>query len=467
MIKLMKSRNNMHYNLDQINNIPDDQIQFVINDQLFLETLLMELRGKSISFSSYKKKAADKKEKELISNIECLESNLTDTNLNEIDNLKEELYRIRKNKMEGVLVRARAKIIEDDEKPTNFFCNLEKYNYTSKVVSKLETNDGKIITDQFDILNETKRFYEDLYASKDSQLKDIDLFKLFRNTDIKRLNKDESDSLEGPITYREASLILKAMSNNRSPGSDGFTAEFFKMFWKKMGHFVVRSINYGFSKGELSITQREGIITCIPKDNKPHHFVKNFRPISLLNCSYKIASGVIAARIKSTLHKLIHSDQTGFIAGRYIGENTRLIYDIMQFTEENNIPGLLLSVDFEKAFDSVSWPFIYKVMEFFGFGNSIISWIKTFNNNVKLSVNQCGNLSSFFNIGRGCRQGDPVSTFLFTLCAEILGIMIRNNINISGIIINDKEHKLSQYADDTLFLLDGTSKSLNATLDVL
>ena len=64
------------------------------------------------------------------------------------------------------------------------------------------------------------------------------------------------------------------MSNNRSPGSDGLSAEFFKMFWKKMGHFVVRSINYGFSKGELSITQREGIITCIPKENKPRHFVK-------------------------------------------------------------------------------------------------------------------------------------------------------------------------------------------------
>ena len=195
-----------------------------------------------------------------------------------------------------------------------------------------------------------------------------------------------------------------------------------------MGHFVVRSINYGFSKGELSITQRKRIITCIPKDNKPRHFVKIFRPISLLNCVYKIASGVIAARIKSILHKLIHSDQTGFNAGRYIGENTRLIYDIMQYTEENNIPGLLLSVDFEKAFDSVSWPFIYKVMEFFGFGNSIISWIKTFNNNLKLSLNQCGNLSSFFNIDRGCCQGDPVSTFLFTLCAEILDIMFRNNI---------------------------------------
>ena len=140
-----------------------------------------------------------------------------------------------------------------------------------------------------------------------------------------------------------------------------------------MGYFVVRSINYGFSKGELSITQREGIITCIPKENKPRHFVKNYRPISLLSCIYKIASGVIANRIEGTLHKLIHIDQTGLIAGGYIEENIRLTYDIMQYTEENNIPGLLLSVDVKKAFDSVSRSFIYKVMEFFGFWNSIIS----------------------------------------------------------------------------------------------
>ena len=103
------------------------------------------------------------------------------------------------------------------------------------------------------------------------------------------------------------------MSNNRSPGSDGFSAEFFKVFWKKIGHFIVRSINDGFNKGLLSVTQREGVITCIPKDSKPQ--IKNYRPISLLNCIYKIASGVIALRIKNTLNKLIHADQTGFISG--------------------------------------------------------------------------------------------------------------------------------------------------------
>ena len=157
---------------------------------------------------------------------------MSTANLDEIETLKEELQNIRKNKMQGVLVRSRAKIIEEDKKPTTFFCNLEKYNYTSKIVPKIETDDGNIITDQHEILNETKKFYENLYASKDSQLIDIDLHELFKNNDIRKLNKYESDSIEGPITYHEAALILKAMSNNRSPGSDGFSAEFFKMFWK-------------------------------------------------------------------------------------------------------------------------------------------------------------------------------------------------------------------------------------------
>ena len=94
----------------------------------------MELRGKSISFSSYKKKTLDKKEKELISSIEYLEGNLASAHLDEIEILKEDLHNITKNKMQVFLVRARAKIIEDDEKPTNFFCNLEKHNYTTLFV---------------------------------------------------------------------------------------------------------------------------------------------------------------------------------------------------------------------------------------------------------------------------------------------------------------------------------------------
>ena len=110
---------------------------------------------------------------------------------------------------------------------------------------------------------------------------------------------------------------------------------------------------------------------------------------------------------------------------------------------------------------------VHKVLELFGFGDSLISWIKVLNKNAKLAVNQGGNLSPFFYIGRGCRQGDPVSTSIFVLCAEILALLIRSNKNIKGIFINNKEYKLSQYADDTSVILDGSENSLRETLNVL
>ena len=137
-----------------------------------------------------------------------------------------------------------------------------------------------------------------------------------------------------------------------------------------IGIFLLRSLNYGFDNNELSTTQKEGIITCIPKSNKDRKYLKNWRPISLLNCSYKLASACLANRLKTVLSDLISKDQTGFMAGRYIGENIRIIYDLLYFTEEENKPGLLLLIDFEKAFDSVSWTFINNVLDFFNFGVS-------------------------------------------------------------------------------------------------
>ena len=126
-----------------------------------------------------------------------------------------------------------------------------------------------------------------------------------------------------------------------------------------------------------------GIITCIPKAGKPKQFLKNWRPISLLNVVYKLASGCIAERIKGFLDKIIHCDQTGFIKGRFIGENIRLVYDIMHYTEIIQVPGLLMLIDSEKAFDTVSCNFIQDALHFFNFNDSINSWIYTFYNDIK------------------------------------------------------------------------------------
>ena len=124
--------------------------------------------------------------------------------------------------------------------------------------------------------------------------------------------------------------------------------------------FVLRSLNYAHRTGNLSVTQKQGIITCLLKPNKTRHFLKNWRPICLLNVVYKLVSYVIVNRIKTVLDSLIHEDQKGFISGRFIGENIKLIYDILFETKNQNLPGLILSVDFEKAFDTVSWKFLLK-----------------------------------------------------------------------------------------------------------
>ena len=180
------------------------------------------------------------------------------------------------------------------------------------------------------------------------------------NENTPKLTNEKANSIEGQMTIPEATLTLSKMKNNKSPGSSGFSVEFFKFFWNDLKFFWLNSINYGFLKGELSVTQKEGVIVCLPKGDKCKKLLKNWRPISLLNVSYKIASGVIASRIKNVLPSIINVNQSGFMANRSTADCLRLIYDILYTSLKFKKPGILLLIDFEKAFDSVAWSFIKK-----------------------------------------------------------------------------------------------------------
>ena len=152
---------------------------------------------------------------------------------------------------------------------------------------------------------------------------------------------------------------------------------------------------------------------------------------------------------------------------RFIGENIRLIDGIIQYATEKNIPGLLLFIDFEKAFDSLEWSFIHDTLRSYGFGVSLINWVYTLYSHTESCILNNGWASNFFEIQRGVRQGCPLSPYLFILSAEMLASAIRKNINIKGIYVNGMEIKSSQYADDTTLILDGSHESLLSSLAML
>jgi exonuclease III len=455
------------YNRDNLSHIPDEDIQFIIPDDLFLDTLLMIIRGETVKFSSRKKRETENLENKLIKEIEILEKKYETSNKDKLEQVKLELENIRACKMEGIITRSRLDYLKHREKPTKSFLSLEHKNYMDKTIRQLEDNKGNKINKQQEILKYVQNFYSDLYKSQDDNIEDDKIDSLIRNLTVRKLSNENSMKLDGKLKIEELSLALNNMKNNKTPGSDGFPCEFFKMFWQKIKFFVLRSLNNAYEKGSLSLTLRQVIMTLLPKGEKDKNLLKNWRPVSLLNTIYKIAATAIANRIKPFLGFIIAPTQTGFIKGRFIGETTRFIYDIMNYVEKTKNTGLLMLIDFEKAFDSISWKFLFKALRLFNVSEGFIKWIKILNKDILASVIQIGYLSEFFKIERGCKQGDPLAPYLFIICAEILAELIKQNKEIKGITIKNIEYKIIQYADDTTLLLDGTKTSLQETLNVL
>ena len=209
------------------------------------------------------------------------------------------------------------------------------------------------------------------------------------------------------------------------------------------------------------------MIKLIPKKDTNPHLIKNWRPITLLNCDYKIATKAITNRIKAVIPQLINNDETGFLKGRFMGENIRLIDSVINYTAQQDIPGLLLFIDFEKAFDSLEWCFVNPTLQYFGFGPSLTNWVRTFYTNIKSCILNNGRSSDFFTLQKGVRQGFPLSPYLFILSVEVLGKSISANSQIKGVAVNNTEIKISQYADDTTLIVNGEQESLSAALNTI
>ena len=159
------------------------------------------------------------------------------------------------------------------------------------------------------------------------------------------------------------------MENDKSPGNDGITKEFYIKFWDVVKEPLCASIQQSFIAGELSTSQKQAIIKLIEKKDRDKRFIKNWRPISLLNVDMKLISKVLASRLKSVISSIVNENQVAYVNNRFISESGRLISDVLEITNSLNIEGLLMTVDTEKAFDSINHSFLMCGLKKFGFGN--------------------------------------------------------------------------------------------------
>ena len=406
-------------------------------------------------------------EKLLIDNPNCIESQ---ANYND---LKQKLELIHLSKAKGAQIRSRIKWIEDGEKNTKYFLKLEKARGKKKIITRLRKETGEVITHQGEILKEQVNFYSSLYSQTTDSDRDIEteVEEFINNENIPKLDDNEKRSCEGATNLNETSAALKHMSNGTAPGLDGLSIEFMKFFWCKIGSLVTESFNEAFDRGELSYSQKKGVVILLHKGSHlPRDRLANWRPITLTNSDYKILAKVLAQRLGGVIQKLVSLDQVGYISGRNVSTVLRTIDDVIDYVNRTGKSGYLLACDYSKAFDSISKTFLKQTFRSFGFGPDFLKWVDVLFQGSNNCINHGGWLSGSFETLCGIRQGCPFSPLSFVLAVELLAIRIRNS-QIKGIKlptpnqIQQESIKIKQLADDmTLFLNDKLDMVIAKTL---
>ena len=460
---------------DKYNSLKEEE---EYSNNVIWDLLKISIREKSMAFSR-KKRLEDSLSNELIDKISCLSSLLSDDPSN--FQLINELCKTTKQKeikdlstSRGALKRSRAKFISEDETNSAYFLGLERYKQEHQVIKCIYNDKGEIIATPNKILPVISHFYEHLMNDADEANININktnvLNDFLNNVSHPSLDETDKELLDAPITVSELEEALKFLNTNSAPGCDGLTPLFYKYFSETLRLPFYNNIIESTETELLSLSQRRSLITLLPKseDKEQLRNISNHRPISLTTTDYKIYSKVLATRLQNVIHKLINDDQVGYIKGRNINDHIRFIDDLINFSKITNKSGLLVSLDYRKAFDTVCKKSIIASLKKFNFGPVFIKYVATIINGSEASIKNAGWISKWFPTTKGVRQGCNLSPLLFILVVELLAIKIRSNPNIKSILqeteIYNNETKFSQYADDlSLYLKD--IDSLKATLN--
>lgn len=484
-ISLPHSRNTRrHWRLNTTTLAYDDFVKFIsqqidfflsinktpdMSDTTVWEALKAFLRGQIISFAADREKISKACQTKLINQIKDLDKQYacrpTPSLFRERLKLKTDFDLLSTQETVHLLQRNRSDFYEHGEKTGKLLASQLRGARAKQSIGGLRLDDGEITSDPNVINSKFRDFYCNLYTS-DSELNRNDMEDFLGGLKIPVISLDYRKRLDEPITQEEIGMAISSMQSGKSPGPDGFPAEFYKKFSTQLSSQLAAVFTESFEKGTLPPTMNQACISLLAKSGKDPLDCASYRPISLLNTDVKILAKVLARRLEDALPLVISPDQTGFVKNRHSFFNIRRLLNIL-YTPSATLPECIVSMDAEKAFDRVEWEYLFTVLEKFGFGPSFINWIKLLYSSPSASVLTNGQYSRPFDLHRGTRQGCPLSPLLFALAIEPLAIAIRDSGDISGVLRGGTEHKVSLYADDLLLYISNPNTSLPAVLALL
>ncbi|GKC51585.1 RNA-directed DNA polymerase, eukaryota [Tanacetum coccineum] len=285
-----------------------------------------------------------------------------------------------------------------------------------------------------------------------------------------RLNSDQISDLEAEVTKDEIKKAVWECGTDKAPGPDGFTFGFFRQFWYLVENDVFDAVSYFFSHNDIPRGCNSSFIALIPKIPDAN-VVKDFRPISLIGSIYKIIAKILTNRLVNVLGGLVNEVQSAFVANRQILDGPFILNELLQWCKTKKKQTLIFKVDFEKAYDSVRWDFLDEVLCKFGFGEKWRKWIQCCLLSSRGSIIINGSPTEEFLFGKGLKQGDPLSPFLFILIMEILHLSFQRVVD-EGLFHGIKVHDMVNishlfYADDAVFVGQWSEHNLSTLTHVL
>lgn len=446
-----------------------DNVSSPVTPAVMWDAAKAVIRGQLISYASAKKKSITKQaeqfKKELIDLEQCHKQSPTEENLRKLYAARTNLNLIQTEHIKKLLFFTKQKYHEYGNKLSKFLAYQLKKERAESTIKCTRNEAGQLKYDTQSIKSSFLDFYTQLYASENPFATDIHRF--LEKISLLSISEDEKEQLSAPFTPEEVLQAIKSMPSGKTPGLDGYSVEFYKAFWVQIEPLFMPMVTDFFENGVLPDTMKTAIISLIHKKDKDAAECASYHPISLLPVDFKILSKLIAHRLEDLLPQIINPDQSGFMKARYASDNIRRLLNIIDHSSLHNRTALLLSLDAEKAFDRVEWSYLFAVLEKFNLGEKCIRWVRTMYSNPQAQICINGTLTEKFDLFRGCRQGCPLSPFLFNLAIEPLAEAIQANEEIAGINIGKTQNKISLYADDIILYLTSPEQSIPAILDLI